>query len=143
MQNPQQQNNPQESELNPQQAEQPRPINPEVVQATKPELELKLEEQAPVEQVPESPVGVNSAPVQSQAADDDQAHQVIQTVSDSPITEDQAKAMEKLDERWVKAADEIIDKYEDKPYEEEEAHEEIQIKYLWQRFKKKLSKSED
>jgi hypothetical protein len=47
-----------------------------------------------------------------------------------------------LDKTFVKAAEGVIDQYEGKPYEEEEAHEGLQIKYLWQRFKRKLRKSE-
>lgn len=45
-----------------------------------------------------------------------------------------------LDKTFVKAAEEVIDQYEGKPYEEEEQHSKLQIKYLWQRFKRKIGK---
>ena len=46
-----------------------------------------------------------------------------------------------LDKTFVKAAEEVIDKYEGKPFEEEDEHHKLQIKYLWQRFKRKIGKN--
>lgn len=57
-------------------------------------------------------------------------------ISDENIIEETG-----IDKQFEKAGKEVIDKYKDKPYEEEEEHENLQIRYLWTRFKKKLKKS--
>ena len=118
------------------------PVSPEVVKA----VEASPEQQIPKEPSGEVPSAVNPAPVQPQ--------QPVQTPSQNqPISDDQVmddasddkkeKDMEKLDKRWVDAVGNVIDEFEDKPFEEEEKSEDVQIKYLDKRFGRKLEKSQD
>jgi hypothetical protein len=87
-----------------------------------------------------APVGVGPAVQPANAPVDDQKNTLaaddVKTATDitepTPATD--------LDKTFVKAAEEVIDQYEGKPYEEEEQHSKLQIKYLWQRFKRKIGK---
>lgn len=49
----------------------------------------------------------------------------------------------KMDEQWVEAVDQVIEKTENKPYEEEEEAESLQVKYLFKRFKKILKRNKE
>jgi len=89
-----------------------------------------------------APVGVGPAVQPVNVPGDDQNN--IPAVDDAKAATNinEPTPATDLDKTFVKAAEEVIDQYEGKPYEEEEAHEGLQIKYLWQRFKRKLKKSE-
>lgn len=59
-----------------------------------------------------------------------------------PVTEDDeaASGVEEMDKSWVKTVDTVIENDKDKPYEEEEDSEKLQIDYLSKRFGKKIDK---
>jgi hypothetical protein len=122
--------------------------------ANQPEQNLKSPENVPpqtpeTQRAPEAtqeatgemtPSGVGPAVQPVNVPVDDQAN--VPASDDAQATTDitePAKATD-LDKTFVKAAEEVIDKYEGKPYEEEEEHSKLQIKYLWQRFKRKIGK---
>lgn len=53
------------------------------------------------------------------------------------------KTIEPTDKAWVLAVDNVIEKDESKPFEEEEDSEDLQIKYLKKKYGKDLKKSKD
>ncbi len=65
------------------------------------------------------------------------------TEKEATISEEEDEKKGSVDNNFSLAAKKVIKNYKGKPFEEEEAHEDLQIKYLWQRFKKRLSKSKD
>lgn len=141
MQNIPQQSSPQESGSVPNLPEQNASVSPELLKAAESEL---IQAEVNGDSVSEKFSGVAPTPDQTLVTDDSQIKPVTTVADETPISEEEDKAMDKrLDKRWVEMAGDVIDKYEDKPYQEEKAHEKVQIKYLWNRFRKKLSGSED
>lgn len=103
----------------------PAPVNPE-----KPVAE-KFSDQGtplPVQNVPTEPVTVPTTGTV--------------TPPPSPLTEDDeaASGIEEMDKSWVKTVDTVIENDKDKPYEEEEDSEKLQVDYLSKRFGKKIDK---
>jgi hypothetical protein len=63
------------------------------------------------------------------------------TPTPNPVSEEEdASDVKDIDKAWVNAAHGIIEKDKDKPYEEEEDSENLQIQYLDKRFGKKVQK---
>lgn len=88
------------------------------------------------EQVSIAPVG----PEESQPLADNQGGEPASEVASGATDITEPTPATDLDKTFVKAANEVIDKYEGKPFEEEEEHHKLQIKYLWQKFKRKIGK---
>ena len=57
--------------------------------------------------------------------------------------ETDAEDVDIIEKPWVEKAEEIIIKNREKPYEEEEEQEDLQIDYLKKRFGKEIRKSKD
>lgn len=73
---------------------------------------------------------IKNSPVQS-------AQTPFQTPPNQAIRQDPTKR----DERYIKAAENVIHKDKNDPYQEEEDHEDVQISYLKERFGKDIHKS--
>lgn len=80
---------------------------------------------------------IAQAPQNVPAQDD----QVTSQPASDPQQED-VKVPE-MDGAWVTAADAVIEKDKNLPYEEEEDAEDLQVKYLKQRFGKEIKKNEE
>ena len=99
--------------------------------------------------------GTTEVPVQVQVPPTQQQMPAAQTpVSDGStvpasgsnqviLDETNAEDVDIIEKPWVKKAEEIIKKDKDKPYFEEEDHEDLQIDYLKKRFGKEIRKSEE
>jgi len=95
-----------------------------------------------------SPAPQTVAPVQ----DDTQAAQTIsstlqntQPAPPSPQPSDQKIAEPQItggDQGYIKAAEEVIRKDKEDPYKEQEDHEDVQVKYLKDRFGKEIKKGD-
>jgi hypothetical protein len=111
-----------------------KPLPEEVVKAVEKEPKPIMSEEASKETFSD-----NATQVQPQTQKKPTQPQDPQT----QIKDDDTKESKKIDKTFVKAVDEAIDKYEDKPYEEEEVSEDLETKYLNQRFGKKIEKSKE
>lgn len=87
-----------------------------------------------------APVGVGPAVQPANAPVDDQKNTLAADDAKATTNINEPTPATDLDKTFVKAAEEVIDQYKGKPYEEEEQHSKLQIKYLWQRFKRKIGK---
>lgn len=103
-----------------------------------------LERVEDVENTAEQPLATTPAPTQTQSQIEDTLTKEIEgtetsstpeALSSASIAEDEPT---NIDKTYVKAANGIIDRLEGKPYEEEVEHQKLQVKYLWQRFKRVL-----
>lgn len=102
-------------------------------------------ETAPAPKAPEKPAGETfqdqmstPVPVQTQT----NAPSVPQSPTDdtqAPVKDDASEVSEN-DKTWVNAVETTIENDKDKPYEEEEDSEKLQINYLNKRFGKKINK---
>lgn len=138
---------------------QPQPIQPSTPQGGERAQDTPEQasspvtpEQAPVINSPEADPGTGAEKPAGEAFQDQQTQAPV--APQAPVTDDvdlapteptpeEAEETTSTDKTYMKATKQVIESFEDKPYEEEEAHEDLQIRYLWQRFKKKLSKSKD
>lgn len=111
----------------------------------------------------EKPVQMGESAVSSQplqqpqnTASDDSAVQKITTdIKNSPVkqqpvnpqpnqvprTGGSGQVSSKTSDPYIKAAESVIERDKNDPYKEEEDHEEVQIKYLHDRFGKNIGKS--
>lgn len=107
-----------------------------------------------VESVPEKPV-MSETPRTEQFADQQTQtpQQPVQAPAskpqDVPVSEPQSPNLEEQeaeatvsgsDKQWVAAVDTVIEKDKDKPFEEEEDSEKLQVDYLKKRFGKEIQK---
>lgn len=133
----------------------PTPITPEGNEGVKvPETKIdqipeKKPESVPVPLTPEKPVSekftdqttqapVSPAPITPPVLDEP----VKTTPAQVPVSEDDeaAAGVSEMDKAWVQAVDSVVENDKDKPYEEEEDSEKLQIDYLAKRFSKKIDK---
>lgn len=63
-------------------------------------------------------------------------------VKSKPVFPPIEEEKEIIEKEWVKKAEKIIEEEKEKPYEEEEKQENLQVEYLEKRFGKKLKKKE-
>lgn len=99
-------------------------------------------------EAPISPAPV--APIQAKAKDDSAARKIaadLQNTTTQPQpVQPQAQASTKNpvntkgSEPYIKAAERVIEQDKDDPYKEEEDHEDVQVKYLHDRFGKDIGK---
>ena len=100
----------------------PQPISPEA-----PKVEQFSDQASAISVPPAAP------PAQPQVP--------VRPVVPSPDEEEkEAGDVPEMDKSWVSAVDTVIEKDKDKPYEEEEDSEKLQVDYLQKRFGKKVDK---
>lgn len=103
------------------------------------------------EQVPEKPVSKEApktetfsdaqtkAPAQKKAQPAGGKQSGI-SLPDGLEEKEAEEKLSKIDSQWVAAVDTVIEKDKEKPYEEEEDSEKLQIDYLFKRFGKRVAK---
>lgn len=104
-------------------------------------------------QSPETPQGsVNPQPVQPVVNDDAAAQSIANNLQNAqPQAQPQANAQAQNPptqsakntsntDPYIKAAENVIEKDKNDPYQEEEDHEDVQVKYLKDRFGKEIKK---
>lgn len=84
----------------------------------------------------------SQAPIQNVPKESNTAPPVQALPGNLPVTEDEEADSDvpALDENWVEAVDTVIENDKDKPYEEDEDSEKLQVDYLAKRFGKRLDK---
>lgn len=164
--NNQQQNTPSLTPVAPT-PETPEMPSAEATSAPQPEAQNMAENPVPTPEVPVTPISPEAPFVQipeapktaevdqlSKVADpsvqpsdqniisDDPATQ-SPTTDDNPVVETERPDEKELDKKYFQAADRVIDEDANKPFEEEEMAEDLQIGYLKDRFGKTINKSDD
>jgi hypothetical protein len=109
---------------------------------TEPSGEKEKTNEAPkeisvVQEQPGAQIQQNSQTDDQQNTNDD-----FKPADETEIKEELSSATEKGDRSWAKKAKSVIHEFEEEPYSEEEAAEDLQVEYLDQRFGVKINKKE-
>jgi hypothetical protein len=112
--------------------EGPETAKPEVQMPPQPENVPTLESPQPI---------VNSAPVTPEALTAENVPAVNNNEDRTSVVETETPNESELDKQYFKAATDVIETYEEKPFEQEEKAEYLKIGYLNDRFDKSIEKS--
>jgi hypothetical protein len=116
-----------------------------------PEIQAKTPEAVEIK-TPETPAEPTKETFQDQSAPPVVEPTIVQAPTEPPKKEertvpptekDDQKDTTEIDSKWVDAVEQVIEKTEGKPYEEEEEAETLQIKYLFKRFGKILKRDKN
>jgi len=131
-------------EVNPEETQ--NQITPEVTPASAPEQvpEQPISKEVPqAEQFQDQQTSIPRQPVQPQSQPQPQQDEPVSSPQTPNLEEQEAgETVSGSDKQWVAAVDTTIEKDKDKPFEEEEDSEKLQVDYLSKRFGKKIDKEE-